>query len=1474
MGNARVILGLGLVAALSLTGCPRRGPSGAQPVTGPLSPADECARVAGRLLPAGQAESKLACDRLSSSLVRSAQAGGLVWVGPADPGGVPAAADLSAALDAAYAALGQPAPAGPVVIPVLGRMGPPPAAVAQGLGQAFAASAVAWWTPDGPRVAPVMPLASRLSLAAPEGLPLGADPALVLAAAVLAQRADASFARADFAGACILGRAALERMPAGQGACSARGPLLYLIWKAARLGGCEQDQAVEQLRKECADAELPQAEQAAQAFYGLLVELESKRGSGWSQDEFPEEWAARKDRQAALAALRVRAAPLSGPRRELILGLLDEIEAFVLRPSGPCDTQTPARREAELTRVADLLHRLGRGDLSSHVPGGGPDPKAGPVDPDYLDRQRAFALTPENLWRRKELLGSLLMHVWAAFKVNPDPVLTQPVCRDFFGELERRVEQDTWPDRADRNLGLLSGSFLAAVACPDRTALQALFQGVLDQAEQGEQGKLGVLAALASLLPNLVAAALTGQTAQLLATLEHMHAAVLERVDKLSASAEDRVLGACLQAFLALQPLLQGRTDEVIDRIDRAEQELGKLPFPPPTDAPRLVRLAPGLHLAAGYLLAGAYALGDRTEVVAALLARMRPNLERAVPYTLRTLDAGEHAEAAVKVSLALQGLLEHLAAGEQADQSAGLAQVVAGIERAWPALPERGGWWQVGLVCANLLLSDYLALAYDDDLGPVAEARLLARSGTELQRLVDGARIWFDLAGPDFDFVRLLPVAHGVLELAMALPADRPDRLTEALSAIEPRLEQTLAALAPQRTPDARLAYLVERGSLPGLLMEAVWTAREVGWQKLIRARAVASKPLLNRLERIDGALGDAGRVELKLLLDLMMGALFQLAGQADQAQAWLARAAGSLDDTDLVDAFPYVLASRAAVVAQRDPLAARRLLREAMAPGREARKCGRTHPVDALGLPLAWLAARSGDHALALAQVDAYLERMAAGFEGEGRLKCQYKFHGDQLIVQTTIEVALANLIHPISNDSSWQVGAGAQSLSVDRESLVCFDLPFGHRRHDRQLNAELIGAIYALLQGDDPAADGYLRRALMTLKRIDHGSRATLEVFDADGLEPSREKQSAPLMYWAGVLAQLRGHTAIGGILELRAGRPPAEDLEDQLSTLGLLANDPPGYLAGVPGVAELRPLLERWYLDWVRRKGPSKELLAQIAAATKRMPKVIPAWSPSLVQAAWLVGEGQPEKAFEVIKTSPPDYRRHWRVGLVIRLLGQVLNGPTLKAGDLSLEFERVVAAGYLPEALEAADVLMADLVKREGPAAAERLDRALRGTKPEALDAYSAGQADLLLAQVYLAKGELARVRQLLLANLERHNGLFPLQQQLGREWEVIHLGLQLGLHAPTLERIQARLPLFGRALGFDSQAVLELEVRALALQILLAHDYDPALVDRLIARAAGFGPAVEASSKFLQSLEDALSANKDPIPLCRDFLKT
>ena len=87
------------------------------------------------------------------------------------------------------------------------------------------------------------------------------------------------------------------------------------------------------------------------------------------------------------------------------------------------------------------------------------------------------------------------------------------------------------------------------------------------------------------------------------------------------------------------------------------------------------------------------------------------------------------------------------------------------------------------------------------------------------------------------------------------------------------------------------------------------------------------------------------------------------------------------------------------------------RKLLRQAMTPSRAARKCGRTHPTDALGPAQAWLAARAGQTELALAQLDAYLERVAAGSEGEGHLKCQYKFHGGQLVVQRLRQVGRAD-------------------------------------------------------------------------------------------------------------------------------------------------------------------------------------------------------------------------------------------------------------------------------------------------------------------------------------------------------------------------------------------------------------------------------------------------------------------------------
>jgi hypothetical protein len=1313
----------------------------------------------------------------------------------------------------------------------------------------------------------VKPSPETLRLRTLERLLVGSLPALADPdAAALAVQADHAFARADFGAARRLARAALGRVPAREG-CEARGPLLYLAWKASVLGGGETEEAFDAFEAECG-LEIGEAPGApgARAFLGLLVHLEVARGSGWSRDSLPDEWLARRDRARIAAELRARSAAVGGPRQELITLLLDELEVSFRLPRGPCDLQTPAEIQAERARIRAGLVRLGRADLAPWL-GLGPL-----VDEQGAPRLEALAAylraldAPEHLWLKSAQLGAVLGTLNALARMQPDPVLVRPICEELLRETERRMGQDVGEGALDRNTDLLTGLLTAAAGCPDRRPLQALVERMLARANQDERGRIAVLGLVANLGGGMLQALLAGQANRAIGEALELLSALEALLPGLGTSPDERALAGVIHFLTAITPYLRGDPQGSLGQLARAEAAFDELPFPPPAEAPRLVRLGPGLQLAAGIGLGLAQHLLGSPEAARLSLERQAGRLERAVPLLMQALDATAHVEQALPLAQAGLAMLRSGLGGEPDP-----ARLRGLLSAARPRLPaEAGDAWDLGLLAGHVLLLDVAGLLGEG----AARGELMALARAGLAEGVERGLAWFAPGDPDWDPLRLLPWTHQVLERMFAEEGQSEDvwgDLARVVLGLRPELEALMDELAPAHPRAGRLERLARQGGLPDLAMEALWTVREVGLDRLQAGEQAAVAAARARLAELDESLRGAERSDLRVMLALF-AALTEIGlGHSEQATGWFRSARMTAADTELAEAI-WILDSLGArlmlkVGQEADAGAATRaleLLRSALRPAEEAHGCGRTHPTQALHLPEAVLLARLNRPAEARRALGRYLEAVERGFGGEGRARLLYKYRRGHTVVQVDISMELANHFLPTHQGGAFQLGLGFQSLPAERELLTFEGEDLGQRRWERILQAHLMLAGLALASGEVAEADGALRRTRQVLRRLEHGHLASLGAFDAGGLEVSRQASDGPLLFWVGVLAQARGHTEVGEELEAAARGRFVGAAEEACGQDGEL----PPHLAGQPVWRSLESVVRAWARSNPRLEVPSAELLEalQRAAASKGSP--IPSWAPSLVSALSGLNRGDPQAALRALGQAPaaerarPPLRR-------VRLLAEGMAAsrwPELAAfGRLSAELSR---AGYGAEASWLAAFGASEHAQADLEAALEPVLAALAG----GMDPVTKGEAYLGLARAALAQGVQPLGLRLLTEALDALSGSMPLQTELGYELAALQRGFQLGQLEATRERLRRRLPLFVGVYGWRSELVVRLEAAGAALDVLLGRTPGQAELGSLQERCRTESTDDPVTSDFLASLRAESARGGDPVPLARRYL--
>ena len=1284
-----------------------------------------------------------------------------------------------------------------------------------------------------------------------------------VAVAVLSARADRALLRGDTEGARRLSLAALSaaKMPP---VCAGAGALRYLVWHTGNSDDETSEEAVACLDA-CRQARVKApAERQAQIFLSTLSELLQARADDWKEEEMPNDWQGAQARARVLKDMRGRAASLVGPRRELVEALLNEMEATFLVPDDPCDEATPVRKAEMLKLAAETLVRLGRRDLSSGHLGAWVD-EAGRLDPEYLRRFQADMDKPEHAWLRQDHLASLLL---ALAVTRSDPAMASPFCKEYLVGLKRVAKQDTWPGAFDRNLARLSGGFTAAGGiCTDRSPLQNLLEEMLAVAAKDERGRIAVLEVLTGMSFELFAAMFSGQQTKLQATSLALRDALKKQLNNLGSSPDELSFGAVLKVLLSAEPFLVGDMPKALNMLHQAEAQLAGLPFPPKSDALVLAKVAPAIHLGVIYLVATVEKLVGNPDKAMVLLAKASSLTQRNLPVAMAALDAEAHAPAAVEFLAGVDAMVGLVFDSDAAEDKAKLAMASKAMDRARHVMPEQGDWWDAGLGIAGVVLCDFYALFQGEALGSQAKAKLMEQAREDLRQTVEGALARFALGERDWDSIRLLPALHRVIEFSFGQESEETD-WAAAFKTAWPDAEPVLDSLAKERGKPERLAALAKRGGMTALFLEGLHLVKEVGFDSVLAGDQKAREQILGNLSKIDVLLNDAGRHVLRMYLEFAATALFVHMKDEGGAIDWLARAGKTAEKTSMARYRHYIDLMAVTVHEHfEDQDGALAAMLALIQRGDGALACGKAHEVHALLPQLARLLRNKGRKDEATKTLALYERLVAEGFFGEGQLTTQYKFQYGSYLFQMTIVTTLSNLVQSTGSEGSFQLGMGAQDRKEKREFLKADGGIYAQPRHDRLLNAQLQGAFFALLDGEDVLADGIMQRALNTLRLIQHGHSVTLDAAQAGGLVDSREHFYVPLLAWTGVLAQLRGHHNLGGEFMSRAWKLAQEKgLDDPFA----LEDDfPPAYLGDFAAREPLRLFLRAWRKNQPELNGWSVDMRMAADHLLKGQPDLLPAWGLALAEANHLFNLGKTEDCDKKLATLTAVPRvqalRRFNQGISV-------GGKWPKPEALSENMEQLLAAGYCADAALMVQSMVMMASYKRGPAEPKSLALKLLKRDEHVLGPALRGTLELTMAQLAFKEDRQGEGLDWLVAGLKHGLGRSPVAEQAERDLFAINLALKLGRHALSDKLLDEGLPRLIALRGWQDPMVYRYQVIQMAVAVLLGKSPAAEKVKTLHATGASLH-GVENLRQFLQALDVALSTGEDVTILCKDFLK-
>ncbi|GMV41555.1 MAG: glycosyl transferase [Myxococcales bacterium] len=1139
-------------------------------------------------------------------------------------------------------------------------------------------------------------------------------------AAALASEADAALRDGHPAEASRKLRAALDALPADAPPCSARGALLYAIWKAEALGSASGDpDPIEALRGACTAAEVAPSEAPMATFLGALVFAETNRGAASSPADRPDEWVD----EAAIRAWgeRAEATTVGADRVTLLRTLAHEALALASEPEGPCDDAWAPARDARLRELRAQLDTLGRQDLTV----GATAREALRAD-GTVDRARIQALTdalnrPDAAWMRQYGLATALGAVGHATLLAADPGALAPLCNAVFEDIAADVRADTAEGWADRNVTRLTAAFGHALSCPSRAPLDALLDDVLARAATAGDGGAGVLAVLVGAGSHLAQAAITGRMDQVFAASDALLRG-LDRVrDRLTDAPADQALDALLGALTGAGRLFQTGDPAALGRLAAAADTLLPLSTEPTApDAPMILKLAPGIHLGALGLLAGVQSIRGDTAAAEATLAVLDQALEDDVALLLRNLDASDHAPAIVRLIRAGRAVVEAAIDPKPTH----LEQARGSLEAALAPGPSEAGWWAISLDGARLILVDVLALvASDEKHSPIVRDAMTRAEGVSA-RLVGSILDHFELRGTGWELLSVLPAVHQVLGriLTEDLAEDETARLL--LETLEPPAREALSRLtkAVRDIPSERAAYL-------DMFIDVLEAATEVGAGRFVSDGDTA----LRDLGRALLSRGATYPTELRTYAE-MAGAALLWAGDRAGAEGALERAATAARSSSIArySWLPQLLRARLAM-SSGDVETALTAADAALAAGQETHRCGKFDAADGI-LPFRMAALeRLGRHAEARVAYRAWAALLDRGFAGDGVIQCRMMSYRGNVVATADVGHQPGSLLLPSgSQDGTFQVGIGFQSTERDHDRLVCTAGPLAARRSDRVLAVHLLAALHALAAGQDLEAHDSLLAAWSEARLIAYGQAQTLGRLGGSAAADAREKAPIALIGWAATAARLRGQAHIAGRLEELAeliATARGTTLREELSTA-----EPPVILEGSPALLPVGEAARLWYAA-----STEAELGAASAAMAKAGVRLSPPWGPALSTQVLNASHGRVKEADAGLRAlkDPKEPLGKALVGGARVLFRQASSGQVDRA-SLTAAMEALARAGLPGEAMGLAQQGAALLMSTNDRAGTIALLEAAVAALPEGT--HPLVRADLL---AHLTEGRLA-----------------------------------------------------------------------------------------------------------------------------------
>lgn len=1298
------------------------------------------------------------------------------------------------------------------------------------LALATGSDAAAWQQGPAPRLAAASPLLDRIS-----ATPVAFEPSSH-AAAVATGAADGLLRQGRRTEAYVaLGRA-IEKLPQGAAPCRTRGVLHYLRWSlaGAAYAGTGNDH-YEELRDICLASDEAGTDPITRDYLRELSALQLHRGS--EVFALPAEWISDTSRTAYAARIDSLGKRLSAEQRALLKAMRDEMLARTLEPEGPCDTGFTERWKDAIEQSRERLASLGRLDLARpylRTKMAGSDG----ITVEGVDELMAWADRPAHRWMRLPTLTGALVSAEYASPSEKTAALLAPVCSAAHAGILADIERDEAPGHASRDVVRMLALYRGAAVCGPPDAFGDVADLVLAKAARGPDGKLGVWRTTGYAAMVIAHAALEKRIAQALMSGHLLRGALRRLQSGLGQSDEDVVLDASLTLVLgSLDAMLSERGDHArrIDGVVRRVAPVVERSNRP--GAPRLVRYAPVVHLAALALGVAVEAEGGNPDRLALALSR----LEKATkPDVTRFMEA----EGEARYTRSVVRLMRSLAASGRALSDP--KRVPGALKEARQAAepgPDERRYWSVGLNLVRVVALDFAAYA-----AMRAEARfdreaILRETDEAWERLAEHALRDFAEKGSGLEVLHLLPALHRGVLAGLTAEGEEVDRMDAALDAAGQGARSALVRMNLEDKQPGEIGFLA-------VLVDALRLAGAHGGPgRLVddpAARRAWADALAERSDRYPP--------ELSLIAQITSGAAAYEAAP-EQARERFRKAAETASRANPRNV-PYLstLVEAAVMHHAGDTAGAAQAVDRILSHGTEARSCRAPHEVDALLPYRAWAAERLGRHDEADAALGTYLERLDT-FSGLGKLHCRIGSYRPTIVFTADVTQHFDRLFFRGEKATgSLQSGLGfGDPRNEDR--LVCTASPILGKRPDIALVTHLTRAVYAFRTQDEGAAHQALGDAVETARLLMHGDDVTVGMGERLLLDLAKSEAQLGPVVWGAIVARAHGHIAAADALD-RYVRV-ASAVERDLGLAEILRTDPePPSAFSELGFDALGP--------WVREAWDAKVEGDDKALRSTPAGGAIDSWQGSLIRAQLDRSHAQ---RLGRMRTGTA-----LRAALRDRVQARIDRGAGKPARPLSLAGLQALAdAGLHLELVDAVLVAVSHaLLAKDEKTAGKLVDLALASVPA---DGASLARADLLIGLRARWPQRMAPVRWA--RDLAAVHAALQGRVPAPAEVETLHAAASIlgreGQHAHAQAMLDRLHVLMQRALGDEHPRTLIFAVASLANRAVQGADIqteakallavtrkaprlEPAVASLVDALAQGDARGADAAERFLRSL--------------------